>query len=54
MGPKVSFLSFITNPCIGFAFSFSELHREKLCEKKLVVLVSRKGPQLLGLRDRIF
>ena len=50
----MSFLNFIANPCIGFAFSFSELHREKLCEKKLVVLVSRKGPQLLGLRDRIF
>ena len=29
----------------GFEFNFSELHREKLCEKNLLVLVSCKGPQ---------
>ena len=34
--------------------NFSELHGENLCEKKLLVLVSHKGPQWLGLRDRIF
>ena len=34
--------------------NFSELHGENLCEKKLLVLVSHKGPQWLGLRYRIF
>ena len=34
--------------------NFLELYGEKLCEKKLLVLVSRKGPQWLGLRDKIF
>ena len=34
--------------------NFLELHGEKLCEKKLLVLVSRKGPQWLGLWERLF
>ena len=34
--------------------NFSELHHEELCEKKLFILVWCKGPQWLGLRDRIF
>ena len=38
----------------GFEFNFSELHHEKLCEKNLLVLMSHKGPQWLGIRDRIF
>ena len=32
--------------------NFSELHHEKLCEKKKLTCI--KGPQWLRLRDRIF
>ena len=31
------------------SFDLSGLHLGKLCEKKLLVIVSRKGPQWLGL-----
>ena len=34
--------------------NFSELHRDKLCEKNLLILVLPKGSQQLGLRDSIF
>ena len=34
--------------------NYSELHREKLYEKNLLVLMSHKGRQWLSLRDRIF
>ena len=33
---------------------FSEWYREKLCEKKLIVLVSHEGSQWLGTRCKIF
>ena len=39
---------------IGVQINFSELHREELSEKNLLVLVLHKGPQWLRLRDRIF
>ena len=46
--------SFSFKCSIRVRINFSKLHREKLYEKKLLVLLSCKGPQWLGLRVRIF
>ena len=38
----------------GFELTFQSCIVENFVKKKLLVLVSRKGSQWLGLRDRIF